>query len=101
MTACAPGSGDSHSVAEIEGAIAAAGLITCATDGPSPGPAGTPEVTSIEVFLAYLLAVNDRLVPVVGARRPETIRSLLAAARLTLEEDDLVTIDGRFPCSER
>jgi aryl-alcohol dehydrogenase-like predicted oxidoreductase len=56
-----------------------------------------PEVTSIEVFLAYLLAVNDRLVPVVGARRPETIRSLLAAARLTLEEDDLVTIDGRFP----
>jgi hypothetical protein len=49
MTACAPGSGDSHSVAEIEGAIAAAGLITCATDGPSPGPAGTPEVTSIDV----------------------------------------------------
>ena len=49
LTACAPGSGDPHSVAEIEQAIAAAGLVTCATDGPSPGPAGTPAVISIDV----------------------------------------------------
>ena len=27
----------------------AAGLVTCATDGPSPGPAGTPAVISIDV----------------------------------------------------
>jgi hypothetical protein len=50
-TACAPGTGDTHSVAEIGQAIAAAGLVTCATDGPSPGPAGTPAVTSIDVAL--------------------------------------------------
>ena len=49
LTACAPGSGDPHSVAEIEQAIARAGLVTCATDGPSPGPAGTPAVISIDV----------------------------------------------------
>jgi hypothetical protein len=49
LSACAPGSGDPHSVAEIEQAISRAGLVTCATDGPSPGPAGTPAVISIDV----------------------------------------------------
>ena len=49
LTACAPGTGDSHSVAEIEQAISRAGLVTCATDGPTPGPAGTPAVISIDV----------------------------------------------------
>jgi len=49
LTACAPGSGDPHSVAEIEQAISRAGLVTCATDGPTPGPAGTPAVISIDV----------------------------------------------------
>jgi hypothetical protein len=48
-TACAPGSGDPHSVAEVEQAVASAGLVTCATDGPSPGPAGTPAVISLDV----------------------------------------------------
>jgi hypothetical protein len=47
--ACAPGSGGTRSVAEIEQAISSAGLVTCATDGPSPGPAGTPAVTSVDV----------------------------------------------------
>jgi hypothetical protein len=47
--ACAPGEGNSHSVADIEQAISAAGLVTCATDGPSPGPAGTPAVISLDV----------------------------------------------------
>ncbi len=47
--ACAPGSGDAHSVADVEQAIAAAGLVTCATDGPSPGPAGTPAVIGLDV----------------------------------------------------
>ena len=49
LAACAPGTGDPHSVAEIEQAIARAGLVTCATDGPSPGPAGTPAVIGIDV----------------------------------------------------
>ena len=49
LAASAPGAGDPHSVAEIEQAISRAGLVTCATDGPSPGPAGTPAVISIDV----------------------------------------------------
>ena len=53
--------------------------------------------TAIEVFLAYLLAVSSALVPVVGARRPETVASLLAAAELVLSDAELATIDERFP----
>ena len=49
LAACAPGEGDPHSVAEIEQAISAAGLVTCATDGPSPGPAGTAAIISLDV----------------------------------------------------
>ena len=68
--------------------------------------------TAIEVFLAYLLAVfaarGERaeraekqgagaFLPVIGARRPETIASLAAASKLALSESDLATIDARFP----
>jgi aryl-alcohol dehydrogenase-like predicted oxidoreductase len=59
--------------------------------------------TAIEVFLAYLLAVfaenrgAGAFIPVIGARRPETIASLAAASRLALSEPDLATIDERFP----
>lgn len=53
--------------------------------------------TTLEVFLAYLLAVDPRLVPVVGARRPETIASLQIASSLAMEEEELVAIDDRFP----
>ena len=58
---------------------------------------GIGGATAIEVFLAYLLAVSDALVPVVGARRPETIASLVAASQLALSEAELATIDARFP----
>ena len=50
-----------------------------------------------DVFLAYLLAVRPEIVPIVGARRPETIARFRAAAALELAEEDLVAIDGRFP----
>jgi aryl-alcohol dehydrogenase-like predicted oxidoreductase len=53
-------------------------------------------VTGTDVFLAYLLAAHPELVPVVGARRPETIARLVAAAHLVLDEEDLVALDGRF-----
>jgi aryl-alcohol dehydrogenase-like predicted oxidoreductase/adenylate kinase family enzyme len=52
---------------------------------------------AVEVFLAYLLAVRPGGVPIVGARRPETIARFRAAAALELGEEDLVAIDGRFP----
>jgi adenylate kinase family enzyme len=53
--------------------------------------------TAIEIFLAYLLAVSGALVPVVGARRPETIASLVTASEIALSEEELATIDARFP----
>jgi aryl-alcohol dehydrogenase-like predicted oxidoreductase len=56
-----------------------------------------PGATAIEVFLAYLLAVSTALVPVVGARRPETVASLRAASSLVLSDADLAALDMRFP----
>lgn len=53
--------------------------------------------TAIEVFLAYLLAVRPEIVPVVGARRPETVASIAFASRLVLAEEHLDAIDQRFP----
>jgi aryl-alcohol dehydrogenase-like predicted oxidoreductase/predicted kinase len=53
--------------------------------------------TAIEVFLAYLLAVNDLIVPIVGARQPETIASFVRASQLVLGDADLEALDVRFP----
>jgi adenylate kinase family enzyme len=50
-----------------------------------------------DVFLAYLLAVRPEIVPVVGARRPQTIGRIAAAERLSLEQRDLELLDARFP----
>jgi aryl-alcohol dehydrogenase-like predicted oxidoreductase len=59
--------------------------------------AGRVGAGAADVFLAYLLAVRPEIVPIVGARRPETIARLRAAAALELGEEDLVAVDGRFP----
>jgi aryl-alcohol dehydrogenase-like predicted oxidoreductase len=48
-----------------------------------------------DVFLAYLLAVRPNIVPVVGARRPETIERFRIATSLELGEEDLVALDDR------
>jgi aryl-alcohol dehydrogenase-like predicted oxidoreductase/predicted kinase len=50
-----------------------------------------------DVFLAYLLAVRPEIVPVVGARRPETVARFHRATALELSEEDLLAIDARFP----
>ncbi|MET0594789.1 MAG: aldo/keto reductase [Polyangiaceae bacterium] len=50
-----------------------------------------------DVFLAYLLATNPAIVPVVGARRPETIARFPIAERLALSDEDLAKLDARFP----
>jgi predicted kinase len=52
---------------------------------------------ALDVFLAYLLAVKSEIVPVVGARRAETVGRFARAARLELEDDDLAALDARFP----
>ena len=53
--------------------------------------------STLEIFLAYLLAVHPAIRPVVGAHRPETIASLARAASLRLDDDTLRTLDARFP----
>ncbi|MDF2695689.1 MAG: oxidoreductase [Labilithrix sp.] len=53
--------------------------------------------TPAMVVLAYLLAVSEVVLPIVGARRPETAASALAAARIVLDEADLAKLDERFP----
>lgn len=53
--------------------------------------------TAAELVLAYLLAVHPAIVPIVGARRPATIASLLRAESLVLSEEQLLLLDARFP----
>jgi aryl-alcohol dehydrogenase-like predicted oxidoreductase len=53
--------------------------------------------TPAMIVLAYLLAVAENIVPIVGARSPETAASALAAERIVLDEDDLERLDARFP----
>ncbi len=53
--------------------------------------------TPAMIVIAYLLAVSDVIVPVVGARRPETATSALAAERIVLDSEDLAKLDARFP----
>jgi aryl-alcohol dehydrogenase-like predicted oxidoreductase len=51
---------------------------------------------ALDVFLAYLLSVRSEIVPVVGARRPETIGGLARAATLELDDDARAALDARF-----
>jgi aryl-alcohol dehydrogenase-like predicted oxidoreductase len=56
-----------------------------------------PLANGADVLLAYLLAVRPEIVPVVGARRPETAARLANVERIELDEDDLANLDARFP----
>jgi len=58
--------------------------------------AASLDASAIEVFLAYLLAVSPGIVPIVGARRAQTVVSIARAARLELDADQLVALDARF-----
>ncbi|MBS2019239.1 MAG: aldo/keto reductase [Deltaproteobacteria bacterium] len=51
----------------------------------------------VGIALAYVLAVHPGIVPVVGASRPETIAKIAAAARVSLDERELASLDERFP----
>jgi len=53
--------------------------------------------TAAELVLAYLLAVHPAIVPIVGARRPATVASLVRAEALALSEEQLRVLDARFP----
>lgn len=54
-------------------------------------------VTPHEVALAWLMDLDDGVVPVPGATRIETARSLGTALRLTLDDEDRAALDRRQP----
>jgi aryl-alcohol dehydrogenase-like predicted oxidoreductase/predicted kinase len=52
--------------------------------------------TPAEIALAWLLELSPMVVPIPGARRPETARSAARAGALILEPDDRETLDQAF-----
>jgi aryl-alcohol dehydrogenase-like predicted oxidoreductase/predicted kinase len=52
--------------------------------------------TAAEVALAWLLALSPALVPIPGARRPESARSAARAAELALDADERDALDRAF-----
>ncbi len=51
-------------------------------------------VSPQQVCLAWLLAKSPAVIPIPGSSRPETIRDSVAAAELTLDEDELARLDA-------
>ena len=54
------------------------------------------DATPAEVALAWLLGLSPAVLPIPGARRPETARSAARAARLELAADERQTLDREF-----
>jgi aryl-alcohol dehydrogenase-like predicted oxidoreductase len=52
------------------------------------------EATPAEVALAWLLGISPAVVPIPGARRPETARSAARAASVELNADDRAALGG-------
>jgi predicted kinase len=55
--------------------------------------------TPAEVALAWLLGLSPVVLPIPGARRPESVRSAARAAELDLSEDDRTVLDRAFGAS--
>jgi aryl-alcohol dehydrogenase-like predicted oxidoreductase len=53
-------------------------------------------VGPLDVFLAYMLALHPRILPVVGARRADTIARWAAASSVVLDGHDFAVLDARF-----
>jgi aryl-alcohol dehydrogenase-like predicted oxidoreductase len=63
--------------------------------------AASLQASPIELFLAYLLTVTPEIIPIVGARRPETAGRIAHAAEVVLEAEQLAALDARFPALGR
>lgn len=59
--------------------------------------AGERGATAEEVALAWLLALSPVVVPIPGARRPETVRSAVRAATLVLDERERAALRPARP----
>jgi aryl-alcohol dehydrogenase-like predicted oxidoreductase len=62
-------------------------------------PAARLGATAAEVALAWLLALSPVVVPIPGARRPETARSAARAAALDLDDETRAALDRAFGAS--
>src|SRR5262249_12309664 len=60
-----------------------------------------PGATASEIAIAWLLHLSDLIVPIPGATRVETTRSIARAHAIRLSDDDLARLDERFPASAR
>jgi hypothetical protein len=54
------------------------------------------EATAAEVALSWLLSLSTQVVPVPGARRPESARSAVRAASLELDDEELAALTAAF-----
>ncbi len=61
--------------------------------------ASARDATPAQVALAWLLALSPLVVPIPGARRPESARSAAGAAQLDLSADDRAALDSAFGAS--
>jgi aryl-alcohol dehydrogenase-like predicted oxidoreductase len=59
------------------------------------------EATPAEVALAWLLGISPAVVPIPGARRPETARSAARAASVELNAKDRAALGGARPARPR
>lgn len=55
------------------------------------------DATPLEIALAWLLDLSERIVPIPGATRVETVRSVMRAASIALTDRDRAELDRRFP----
>ncbi len=55
--------------------------------------------TPFEIALAWLLDLSDLIVPIPGATRIDTVRSIARAAAITLTDEDRAALDQRFPAA--
>jgi aryl-alcohol dehydrogenase-like predicted oxidoreductase/predicted kinase/histidinol phosphatase-like enzyme len=53
--------------------------------------------TPAEVALAWLLDLSDRIIPVPGATRVESVASIARARQIVLTDEDRAQLDRRFP----
>ena len=53
--------------------------------------------TIAQVAIAWVAAQDEHIVPIVGARRPEQVASMLASTAVTLDAADLARLDELFP----
>ena len=57
-------------------------------------------VTPAEIALAWLRDVSDAIVPIPGATRLETVRSIVRAHGIELTDEDRARLDSQFPSAQ-